>query len=95
MIEQGRHKQLPIENRLCPLYKQDVEDEYHFITQCRNLNKTRTSLFNKITDVIPDFINLNDTDKFKYLLAPQDTDISKICVTEINIMYELRTRVNS
>ena len=60
MIEQGRHKQLPIENRLCPLCKQDVEDEYHFITQCRNLNNSRTSLFNKITDVIPDFINLND-----------------------------------
>ena len=75
MIGQGRHKQLPIENRLCPLCNQDVEDEYHFMTQCRNLNKTRTSLFNKITDVIPDFINLNNTDKFKYLLAPQDTDI--------------------
>ena len=42
-----------------------------------------------------DFINLNDTEKSKYLLAPQDTDISKICVTEINILYELRTRLNS
>ena len=59
MIEHGRHKQLPIENRLCPLCKQDVEDEYHFITQSRNLDKTRTSLINNITDVIPDFKNMN------------------------------------
>ena len=73
MIEQGRHKQLPIENRPCPLCNQDVEDEYHFITQSRYLNKARTSLFNKITDVIPDFINLNDTENYKLLLAPQDT----------------------
>ena len=33
MIEQGRHKQLPIENRLCPLCKLDVEDEYQWRIQ--------------------------------------------------------------
>ena len=49
-----------------------IEDEYYFITQCRNLDKTRTSLINKITDVIPDFINLNDIENFIFLLAPQD-----------------------
>ena len=95
MIEQGRHKQLPVENRLCPLCKLEVEDEYHFITQCRNLNNPRTNLFDKITDVIPDFIHYNNVEKFKFLLAPKEMDISKICVTEINNMYELRSSVSN
>jgi hypothetical protein len=27
-IEQGRHNKTPLENRLCPLYLAEVEDEY-------------------------------------------------------------------
>ena len=30
-IEQGRHRKLPLEKRLCPLCKWEVEDEYHII----------------------------------------------------------------
>ena len=90
MIEKGRHENLPIDKRLCPLCKENVEDEYHFTTQCKMLSNARTILINKITDIIPNFIELNDIEKLKFLLAPKDTDISKICVTEINKMYEIR-----
>ena len=90
MIEKGRHENLPIDKRLCPLCKENVEDEYHFTTQCKMLSNARTILINKITDIIPNFMELNDIEKLKFLLAPKDTDISKICVTEINKMYEIR-----
>ena len=34
MIEQGRHRNMPLEKRICPICETDIEDEYHFITQC-------------------------------------------------------------
>ena len=30
MIEKGRHRNIDLENRLCPLCKFEVEDELHF-----------------------------------------------------------------
>jgi hypothetical protein len=34
MIELGRHNKTDINNRICPLCKNGVEDEYHFIMLC-------------------------------------------------------------
>jgi hypothetical protein len=30
-IEKGRHLKIPVEQRICPLCKQEIEDEYNFI----------------------------------------------------------------
>jgi hypothetical protein len=29
LIEQGRHQNIPLENRLCPICKLEIENEYH------------------------------------------------------------------
>jgi hypothetical protein len=30
-LEKGRHLNIPVEQRICPLCEQEIEDEYHFI----------------------------------------------------------------
>ena len=38
MIEKGRHKKVPKENRKCPLCTTEIEDEFHFVIHCRKLH---------------------------------------------------------
>jgi len=33
LIEQG-HQNIPLENRLCPICKLEIENEYHFVIEC-------------------------------------------------------------
>ena len=93
MIEQGRHKKLSLQDRICPLCKTDVEDEFHFVIKCRMLCLPRSELFTKIEDIIPSFIDLDEKERFKLLMSPNDIDICKVCVDGINKMYELRAQL--
>jgi hypothetical protein len=36
LIEQGRHQNIPLENRLCPICKLEIENEYHFVIEVSN-----------------------------------------------------------
>ena len=47
-IEKGRHLKIPVEQRICPLCKQEIEDEYHFIMKCQNLDELRNKLLTKL-----------------------------------------------
>ena len=38
-IEKGRHLKIPVEQRISPLCKQEIQDEYHFIMKCQNLDE--------------------------------------------------------
>jgi hypothetical protein len=44
MIELGRHNKTDINNRICPLCKNGVEDEYHFIILSSSLNNIRNKM---------------------------------------------------
>ena len=35
LIETGRHKKIPRDLRICELYKDDLEDEFHFVLKCK------------------------------------------------------------
>lgn len=41
LIETGRHKNIPRDRRFCPLCKEDIEDEFHFILKCHILSTLR------------------------------------------------------
>ena len=41
MIELGRHNKTDINNRICPLCKNGIEGEHHFIILCSSLNNIR------------------------------------------------------
>ena len=55
-IEQGRHRNIPLDKRLCPLCKIEIEDEFHFMLKCIKLADCRQRLFNQIATIIPSLV---------------------------------------
>ena len=88
-IEKSRHLKIPVEHRICRLCKQEIEDEYHFIMKCQNLDELRNKLFDEIISVVPNFSAMNNTEKLNSILSSQDLDVSKILVISVFIMYNL------
>jgi hypothetical protein len=64
MIELGRHNKTDINNRICPLCKNRVEDEYHFIILCSSLNNIRNKRLVNILSIFPSFHVLTEEKKF-------------------------------
>ena len=90
MIEKGRHRKIDLEKRLCPLCKFEVEDELHFPIKCTKLQELRNKFYQKISDILPSFYNLSDTEKFHQIFRSNDYDVSKCCIKGISEMYKLR-----
>jgi hypothetical protein len=93
LIEQGRHQNIPLENRLCPICKLEIENEYHFVIECNKLTSSRSKLYSKVTEIVPNFLVMSDSDKFKYILSSNDYDIMKICVIGISEMCSERNKL--
>ena len=72
-IERGRHDRpkKPIEARLCSKCSV-LEDELHFICGCSINKELRTYMYGKINGIYSDFKNLNDVDKFIFLMSNTD-----------------------
>ena len=51
----GRHNKTDINNRMCPLCKNGVEDEHHFIILWSSLNNIRNKMFANILSIFPSF----------------------------------------
>ena len=93
LIEQERFHKTPVENRICPLCKIDVEDKYHFIMICPRLDNYRGTLINEllVTDVVPSFEYLNNEAKLNFFLFTcEEYDIVKIIVMKISEIYNIR-----
>ena len=71
LIEQG-HQNIPLENRLCPICKLEIENEYHFVIECNKLTLSRSKLYSKVNEIVPNFLVMSDSDKFKYILSSND-----------------------
>jgi hypothetical protein len=72
-IERGRHMnpKLEREKRLCKLCE-IIEDELHFLIECKLYDKDREELFKNIIYHIPTFRNMNSMDKFKNILTSKN-----------------------
>ena len=85
MIELGRHNKTDINNRMCTVWKNGVEDEYHFIILCSSLNNIRNKMFANILSIFPSFHVLTDEKKLLYLFQCEEYDIVE--VISLNILY--------
>ena len=56
MIEKGRHRNIDLENRLCPLCKFEVEDELHFTIKCTKLQELRNKFDQTLKNSISYFV---------------------------------------
>ena len=73
-IERGRHTNTEVNERLCA-YCERIDDERHFILYCDVIDYESQCLFEKVNYHYPDFRDLDDLDKFKYLLMSENSKI--------------------
>ena len=90
MIEEGRHTNLEVKDRICPLCKADIENETHFVIECLPLTPIRSALYKDINDIVPEFHIFGNKEKFKFIMTSNDQDINRICINGIAKMYNSR-----
>ena len=75
-IESGRHSRpkVNVHERLCHVC-QCVEDEIHFMLDCRINNDERAHFFTKVTRAYPEFESLSNIEKCDFVLSNQDNQL--------------------
>jgi hypothetical protein len=68
-IETGRYNNVPLDDRVCAICKNGIEDELHCFMICPQYKESRSQLFNNINDFDPTFLNMPVHDKFIYLMS--------------------------
>ena len=88
MIEKGRHEGLEEHQRLCPFCETIVETEHHFLLQCNTFGFHRTQFFTEIEEINPDFRELDEEQKFCYLLS--EPEVARLVGSHLNKTLEIR-----
>jgi len=85
--ETGRYTKpkTPASLRFCPSCPNDIENEYHFIIDCKNYDTCRQELYSSLD--IPTFKNLTKEDKFIFLMSYNNGNI-KILNYILNFINE-------
>ena len=80
MIEEGRHHRplTPRDERFCPHCQDCIEDEIHFLTQCAAYD--RTELFEKFTADCPNFAQMDDKNKFLFMMTQEGLELTKFLI---------------
>ena len=69
-FKNGHH--VPVEERLCPVCKGEVEDEFHVVMNCEYYKDIRDELYEHAQHFNQLFNNLSNGEKFKYLMSNVD-----------------------
>ena len=69
MIETGRHQRIDKDQRFCPFCPTKIEDEAHFLLECKVFSTLRVELFNKALNEEGNFMQLENSEKFVTLLS--------------------------
>ena len=96
LIEEGRRMkpQIPREERICKFCNNGIESEEHFLVECP-LYGRRQIFFNKVSESVPQFMQLNPHQKFIFLMTQEDDGITKMLVKEIQEWLSLRNIILS
>ena len=75
MIEKGRHRDLDRAERFCPFCPKSIEDEIHFLLNCKTYQHLRCEFLEIIKKYVPHFLLQSDVQNFCSLIndAPQPT----------------------
>ena len=90
MVEEGRWKKIARPNRKCYMCPELVEDEIHFLTNCRLYGKHDT-YWNTIYDKVPQLRTLSNTDQFIYIMTQEDTELTRLTLKTVREWMNLRT----
>ena len=72
MIEKGRHQKIEKVFRFCPFCPQQVEDEMHFLLDCKCFSSLRNDLLDKIQSENQLFPHVDNTEKFVILMCSKN-----------------------
>ena len=95
-IETGRHTnpKMPENMRICDhCDSKDIENETHFLYQCKHYDKIRNNLYNDITSQYKQFRDLNLKDKTLFLFNNVDPFVCKKFAYFIFKAFEMRNTV--
>ena len=92
MIETERHKTPipPREERLCYMCSTKIEDEVHFLTECK-LYGSNNDFWQKVYQKFPQTTHLNNKDKFVFLMTQEDQEIMQILLNTVKEWHGFRT----
>ena len=72
-IEKGRHLNITLDHRICILYS-DVENYFHFVIECSELETVRAKRYRDITYAVLSFRSLFKHNKFRFVLSFMNFD---------------------
>ena len=97
-IETGRFQNIELNDRLCVFClgehpdSRNIEDEFHFLCECHKYDELRKCLFTKISNKFPEFVNMDNIDKFLLLNTHAQIDtakfVNKAYITRRNLIYK-------
>ena len=96
MIEEGRkiRPRIPRNERLCKVCNK-LEDEIHFLIDCKKYENERELMFNNISTIFPIFQTIIDSRiKFIFLMSQENEYITKIIASNIHKWFEIRETSN-
>ncbi len=92
MVEVGRHRHIKnVGGRTCPFCPGVVEDELHFLFECKAYRIPRRNYINPITNIITGFNTLTRREKFGIVMCKMDKDLCKY----ISNCMEIRSFLDS
>ena len=73
-VETGRHQHEAVEERVCRICK-NIEDEIHFVFECKINQDLRSNFMFKVDDKYPHFTHMRVNEKYKFLLMSKDPQL--------------------
>ena len=89
-IERGRYFNIPSDRRFCKFCKNVVEDEFHFLINCKHLEPARDKIISNIDDKFKNFKQLNNNNKLIWLLSAEDIFIYNQVYMLLHKLFSLR-----
>jgi hypothetical protein len=72
-----------------------LDDEQHFLVQCNRFNYERNMVFQEMSSLVPNFMQLSEQNKFKTLLCPITPQAAKITNRFIKMMFDKREKLTN
>ena len=89
MVEEGRWKSIDRPDRKCYMCHEQVEDEVHFLTDCRLYGQHNT-YWNTVYNNAPQTRQLTNTDRFIYIMTQDDQELTRLTLKNIHTWMNLR-----
>ena len=90
MIEKGRHLRIPKHLRMCPFCLNTVEDEVHFLIDCKCFVEHKKQFINEINIFLRDRYFLQRSSVEQFIAIITNVDMSSALAKHVNHLFQIR-----